>query len=83
MPASMRKREIVLSHLAAKYFLRLGPGLRWKILEDLDRLASDLYLQDLREEDGENFIISNGYLVFVEIDAESVQILSLRMYLPN
>lgn len=81
--ASMPKRSVEIDPKVAPHFLALSFGMRWKILEALDRLAEDPFLVDLREEDGDAFIISEGYVVGVDVDDVSVSVVRLRKFMAS
>jgi hypothetical protein len=74
----MQVRSVAFAPLAAQQILRLDPTLRWQTLEAIERVAEDPYLLDLREEDGETFIVAGGYAVFLDVDDARVDVLGLR-----
>lgn len=63
---------------AAQLLLRLPREQLWEILEGLQNLCDDPNLLALQEEGGEKFIIAAGYAIFVDVDDETVTVLTLR-----
>ena len=63
---------------AAQLLLRLRREQIWEILEGLQNLCDDTNLLALQEEDGEKFIVAAGYAVFVDVDDETMTVLTVR-----
>lgn len=76
-------REVDLAPIAAQQLLHLPTALRWRLVESVFNLASDPYLRNLKEENDETFIITEGYAIHVLASDREIHVLYLKKHMAN